>query len=301
MSRSIKTPIPEIDDVCRNLSAAVDAHISGKFQEADNFFRLADCRTVWNWVNPAWGRPDLNVKIKNPVGDTSTIPKSLRDPDRNISKEIRSLVLERDGFRCRYCGIPVVSADVRKLARQHYPDAVPWHGTDPSRQHAGFQCLWLQYDHVVPHSHGGRSIMENVVISCALCNFGKDRYTLLQLDLDDPRLRSPEPTLWDGLERLRTSYGNVAVRNASSETMLPASMLQGEGGSGDFFIPGAWISKGYVYTPVLDGKSRWFAISDDVRADLVLQGDVSGVRLRCSPAEFIRRGMKFPEKFIYLG
>ena len=118
---------------------------------------------------------------------------------------IRDEVLRRGGYRCRYCGIPVVHADIRKTASRLYPEAVVWDSRDPARQHAGFQCLWLQFDHVVPHSHGGRSTPDNVVISCALCNFGKDRFTLRQLDLEDPRSREPDPMDYDGLERLRSA------------------------------------------------------------------------------------------------
>ena len=160
---------------------------------------------VWEWLNPGWTRIDLNVVVPAPPEDTQTISKDLRDPDRNIAPAIKSAVLQRDGYRCRYCGIPVVYADIRKLAHRLYPDAVPWEPYDVTKQHAGFACLWLQFDHVVPHSHGGRSSLDNVVISCALCNFGKDKYTLRQLNIEDPRLTPPVPSTWDGLERFRTS------------------------------------------------------------------------------------------------
>jgi hypothetical protein len=53
------------------------------------------------------------------------------------------------------------------------------------------------------HSRGGRSSESNVVVTCALCNFGKDKYTLRQLDVADPRLTEPVPCEWDGLERFR--------------------------------------------------------------------------------------------------
>ncbi|WP_371933304.1 hypothetical protein [Ruegeria discodermiae] len=55
----------------------------------------------------------------------------------------------------------------------------------------------------MPHSHGGLSDAENVVVSCALCNFGKHGFTLRQLGVSDPRLREPISVAWDGLERLR--------------------------------------------------------------------------------------------------
>lgn len=160
-------------------------------------------RPVWDWVHRDWKRPDWNVVVQSPLGDTQEVSKDLRDPDRDIASSIKATVLQRDGYQCRYCGIPVVHADIRKLAHRLYPDAVPWHPHDPDKQHAGFACLWLQFDHVVPHSHGGRSSLDNVVVSCALCNFGKDKYTLRQLDVAGPRQVPPVPTAWDGLERFR--------------------------------------------------------------------------------------------------
>lgn len=186
------------------MSKAVSAHLAGDRILAESLFKKADMRAVWEWLNPGWSRPDLNVVVHSPHGDTQEVPKHLRDPDRNIAPAIKFAVLQRDGYRCRYCGIPVVHANIRKLAHRLYPDAVPWEPYDVTKQHSGFACLWLQFDHVVPHSHGGRSSLDNVVISCALCNFGKDKYTLLQLNLADPRLTPPVSSTWDGLSRLRT-------------------------------------------------------------------------------------------------
>ena len=59
-----------------------------------------------------------------------------------ISKALRFEVLRRDGFACRYCG-----------------------GRAPEVQ--------LQVDHVKPVSLGGRDEPENIVTSCADCNWGK--------------------------------------------------------------------------------------------------------------------------------
>jgi len=200
---SIKTPIQEIFTSWEALSDAADAHISQDHIVAEDLLKVADCPIVWSWLNPAWVDVDKHVVELHPDGETVVTPKAERDPDRNIRAAIRREVLERDGHRCRYCGIPVVSADIRKFLANDYPNAVPWEVYDPSKQHAGLSTLWLQFDHVLPHSHGGRSHPDNVVVTCALCNFGKHGFTLRQLGLSDPRLRDPIPTTWDGLERLR--------------------------------------------------------------------------------------------------
>jgi 5-methylcytosine-specific restriction endonuclease McrA len=186
-------------------SSAVDAHLNGNSAAAIALFRQANLPEVWDWLNPAWTKTSSHVRFQYPHDNTKSVPKTERDPNRYAKQDTKRAVLARDGYRCRYCGIPVVASEIRDITKRLYPDAIPW-GRKASEQHAGFQCLWLQYDHVVPHSHGGSSSEENVVVSCALCNFGKDEYTLKQLGISDPRLRNPEKVPWDGLERLRGSH-----------------------------------------------------------------------------------------------
>lgn len=57
-----------------------------------------------------------------------------------IPKEIRQQVLERDGYRCRYCG--------KRSERFHM-------------------------DHVYPVSKGGETTVENLVTACPSCNISK--------------------------------------------------------------------------------------------------------------------------------
>ena len=57
-------------------------------------------------------------------------------------KKMRFMVLERDGFRCRYCG-------------RSAPDVV------------------LQVDHVQPRKHGGTNELDKLVTACTDCNIGK--------------------------------------------------------------------------------------------------------------------------------
>lgn len=204
MREYIREPIPEIDAAYRNMARAVDAHLSGDYAAARQGFAAANDPKVWHWLNDVWFDSRKHIVHKKPPGDTREVAASERDPDRAISSALRKEVLKRDGYRCRYCGLPLIDAAVRKTAKALYPTAVPWSGKTTTEQHAGFQVFWLQFDHVVPHSHGGRSDMDNVVASCAACNYGKFYHTLLQLDLSDPRLRPPVPSDHDGLERLRT-------------------------------------------------------------------------------------------------
>jgi len=57
-------------------------------------------------------------------------------------RNVRRLVWYRDGARCHYCGRPVEFAE-------------------------------MTADHVVPHSRGGKTVLENLVCCCKPCNSAK--------------------------------------------------------------------------------------------------------------------------------
>lgn len=194
--RCFREPIPEIFDAARYMDAAVSAHLAGHTAVAEELFVLANIKEVWDWVESIWGKKSPYVNVtKNPSQHIQPRVKN-RMPDSQMKSELR----KRDGYHCRFCGIPVIRSEVRNVLRNTYPKAIPWEGTTAT-QHAGFQCLWLQYDHVVPHSAGGVNSLENLVIACAACNFGKMNFTLEELGLSDPRYLPPVQSRWDGLER----------------------------------------------------------------------------------------------------
>lgn len=195
-----REPIPEIYDAARYLDAAVSAHLAGHVEIAERLFILANDQKVWDWTDSIWGKNSSYVNV-NKLPSQHTSPKAkARMPDTEMKKALH----ERDGYHCRFCGIPVVHADIRKYLHKIYPDAVQWGRTNAS-QHAAFQCMWLQYDHVVPHSAGGENTLENLVVTCAACNFGKMEYTLEELGLLDPRSFPPVKSTWDGLERAKNA------------------------------------------------------------------------------------------------
>ncbi|MEQ1596816.1 MAG: HNH endonuclease [Casimicrobium sp.] len=95
--------------------------------------------------------------------------------------------------------MPVVRKETRTRIRLVYPNALRW-GRKEVDQHCGFQAMWAQYDHVVPHAYGGTNDLDNLVLTCAACNFGRGGYTLEDVGLADPRHRAPASNSWDGLE-----------------------------------------------------------------------------------------------------
>lgn len=69
------------------------------------------------------------------------------------AKRIR-LLGDSDGWRCRYCRIPLV------------PDASP--GLMPNAH--GLHVSVATVDHVVPLCAGGRNVLANLALSCSWCN-----------------------------------------------------------------------------------------------------------------------------------
>lgn len=205
MKQCFREPIPELFDVARYLDAAVSAHLAGHTDLASSLFTVANCDKARAWLESIWGKKSQYVCVgavaRPPVDPAERVP--VRMPTKAQIAQLHA----RDGFHCRYCGIPVVRPEIRKLACQLYPQVVTWGSTNAS-QHAGFQTLWAQYDHVVPHSYGGTNDLENLVVSCAACNFGKMSYPLEELGLADPRDHAPVQSQWDGLERLLSCAPN---------------------------------------------------------------------------------------------
>ena len=193
-----REPIPEIYDTARYLDAAVSAHLAGESAIAKELFALANSQVVWNWTDSIWGAKSPYVNVEKSTERLGTP----REKERMPTAEQKLRLHQRDGYHCRFCGLPVIRTEIRRKVSSAYPDQVPWGRTNKT-QHAAFQAMWAQYDHVVPHSCGGTNDLENLVVTCAACNFGKMSYTLEELGLLDPRERPPVQSLWDGLERYR--------------------------------------------------------------------------------------------------
>ena len=101
-------------------------------------------------------------------------------------KRIEAL-FERDKWRCRYCGIRIAGnrKHFKKFARAiRMPELVSGR-TDESR-HGIYLMLMASYDHVKPHSEGGSNDDSNLVTSCWPCQFGKYKYSLKKLRLQNP-------------------------------------------------------------------------------------------------------------------
>lgn len=76
----------------------------------------------------------------------------------SISKKLRFEILQRDGFRCQYCG-------------REGPEVA------------------LEIDHIKPRARGGTDDPENLTVACFMCNRGKsDKPLIRKNDEEDPLL-----------------------------------------------------------------------------------------------------------------
>ena len=199
LRRCLREPIPEIGIAAQRLDAAVSAHLRGDHAAVEALLRLANDKAVWDWLDSVWGKETIYNRPRRRL-NIPALPPDQRAKPRQPTTETKRLVHARDGHHCRFCGIPVIRSEVRAAVREHYPEAVPWGDTNAT-QHAAFQCLWAQYDHIVPHAHGGSSDISNIYLTCAACNFGRGNLLLEEFDLLHPDTNPPQQGGWDGLER----------------------------------------------------------------------------------------------------
>lgn len=201
-NRCLREPIPEIFEGARLLDAAVVAHAAGDVVLVADLLTRANMPEVRAWTESLWGArsPYAPKRMVKPA--SALLQKNQRQTQRMPNTETQKLLHARDGYQCRYCGIPVIRSAVRQRFRKLYPQVPIW-GRRNVEQHAAFQAMWAQYDHVLPHSSGGNNELANIVVTCAPCNYARMGFTLEEANLLDPRLSEPVRSNWDGLERLK--------------------------------------------------------------------------------------------------
>ena len=126
------------------------------------------------------------------------VHESARDPLRSV-KKLEAQVFSRDGYRCRYCGIRLVSNYVLNTFIKALNSSDFRKGPRNVDTHGVIIIFNPVADHVIPWNLGGRTDLGNLVASCGPCNYGKDRFTIEQIGIQDPFLRGPIVDDWDGL------------------------------------------------------------------------------------------------------
>ena len=100
--------------------------------------------TIWRWAKR--GGDVLTYK-----GSKTKAPSPRPEGSTTIlGCKVRFSIMERDGFKCRYCG------------------ATP-------------ESVRLTVDHIIPVSKGGSDHPDNLVTACCQCNMGKGNRQLMNL------------------------------------------------------------------------------------------------------------------------
>lgn len=197
----LKEPIPEIFHVAEKLNEAVMAHLSEDYSRAERLFHETNLNEIREWTESIWGSSGIYSNLLSSLGTPITVEKELRDIKRMPSKEGEQFLINRDGFFCRFCGIPLIRKEVRVELNKIYPNAIPW-GRKNEDQHAAFQAMWLQFDHVIPHARGGKTNLENMIVSCAPCNYGRMNFLLEEVGIILSQSKRNHIKNWEGLEKV---------------------------------------------------------------------------------------------------
>jgi hypothetical protein len=116
-----------------------------------------------------------------------------------IPTAVKREVAARDGWRCRYCGLRLVSRDLIVGINARLGDAFVIDGSVERLMHPAAYLLRYTQDHMVPRSAGGTNEPSNVVAACGTCQFQKGDCTLDELGLANQLDRPPTVDGWDGL------------------------------------------------------------------------------------------------------
>jgi 5-methylcytosine-specific restriction endonuclease McrA len=195
-------PFPQIAEASQLLDSAADAHLAGDYDLAVRLILAADIPEIAIWAE-ALGRTSTLADI----GDVPpTLPDNKRFRPRMPQPALQRQLVERDGYHCRFCGIPVIRPKVRSHLKRCYEnrvylDPLRW-GSRSSDCHRAFHAMWLVFDHVLPWCRGGSTTLDNMVIACQPCDRGRGAQTLDEAGLFDPRDFPIIQSNWDGLERI---------------------------------------------------------------------------------------------------
>jgi hypothetical protein len=198
-SWSTEAPLPVPDWIRRQLDRVHDCirlAAQGNVEESKRLLALIPSDEIREW---GVEHGQLSGRFRNNV---LRLPAPEAEPatgTRTASPALRARVLARDRYHCRYCGVRVIPREVLVAYGSIVGQEV--FGTERANaaRHGAALVSWAEVDHVVPYQQGGPTTEDNLVTSCWACNYGKDRYTVHQLGISDPRERAPVDSDWDGL------------------------------------------------------------------------------------------------------
>lgn len=142
MRRCLLAPIPEFQLAAELLDAAADALLQDNSELARKLIAKADYPAIMEHSIKIVGR--LSTDVHRQVHRPETLPKPERYPDRMPTMAVQNEIFARDGWRCRFCRIKVISRKSRGVLIRLFPDETHWVSSEFKRHTA------LYYDGGVP-------------------------------------------------------------------------------------------------------------------------------------------------------
>ena len=199
MRRFLLEPIPAFEIAADYLSESADALLRDDLDAAQDRMIKADIPALMEFTIKVVG--PLSIEVHRNTVLPTVLPEEERISQRMPSSRKRVGIYERDGWRCRFCGIRVISTKARTTFRKLFPSETRWDGPEYER-HSALYATAVSLDHVVPHSRGGNNDETNLVTACFCCQHGRGQWLLDEMELYDPRERAPVVDNWDGLCRI---------------------------------------------------------------------------------------------------
>ena len=200
MRNAFLPPIPELDIAASLLDDVVKAVLDNDYDSAKKYLIEADVSEICEYSALITGPINLEIHWQ-----TELPPSSVRSEDRAEmrmpSAKVELDIANRDGWRCRFCEVRVISKKARNILHNLFPEEARW-GRRNHEKHCALAALTSSLDHLLPHSRGGSNNPENLVTACGPCQFGRNQWTLVEVGFNDPRDRMPMLDSWDGLNRL---------------------------------------------------------------------------------------------------
>lgn len=207
----LKIPVHLAQEIDQFVTA-VDLFISGNRSACLERLKQIHSEAITHWYVEHGQMSGRHRKLILNVLPPPDMPDALRDPVRSPAK-LQNEVFERDGYKCRYCGNKLIAQSFFRLLIKQLNSDLFKRGTTNLTTHGILHLAWPVADHVIPWNKGGRTQLDNLVSSCASCNYGKDGYTIEQLGIENPFKREPLTDHWKGLtdkiELLKTSLTQV--------------------------------------------------------------------------------------------
>lgn len=199
-SKTSPLPPPEYFERARELfTNSIQELVQGKLSASLELLGKCDSALVGEFfIEHGQQSSYYRVYNRKEIDRTNRLSKRTNSSPR-LRPSVEREVFIRDSYRCRYCGLRIISKDVFK----EYGRILGPNQFSIARKNSLRNGLTLGLrgvgDHVDPYAGGGETTIDNLVTSCYSCNFGKAGYTLMQIGIEDPRLREPINDQWRGL------------------------------------------------------------------------------------------------------